>query len=90
MTPTENQTSIAVELERMRGTFETGLTKLHGKLDVLVERGEHTDKRLSAAEAAQSALATRVTALERRVWTASGVAAALGAGGGILSTFLGG
>lgn len=76
--------SVAVELERMRGTFETGLTRLHGKLDVLVERGEHTDKRLSATEAAQSALATRVTALERRVWTASGVAATIGAGAGIL------
>ena len=81
--------SVAVELERMRGTFEAGLARLHGKLDVLVERGEHTDRRLAAAEAAQSTLATRVTALERRVWAASGAAAAIGAAGGVLATYFG-
>ncbi|WP_137991277.1 hypothetical protein [Streptomyces vilmorinianum] len=89
MTPPEAG-SVAVELERMRGTFETGLTKLHGKLDVLVERSDHTDRRLVAAEAEAAKLATRVSALERRVWTASGVAAALGAGGGVLAALLGG
>ncbi|MFC9247739.1 hypothetical protein ACFT7S_28135 [Streptomyces sp. NPDC057136] len=81
---------MAVELERMRGTFDKGLTQLDGKLDVLVERNMHTGERLLAAETAAAALAIRVTALERRVWTASGVAAALGAGGGILATMLSG
>ncbi|MGW7359483.1 hypothetical protein ACWGI0_23325 [Streptomyces sp. NPDC054802] len=73
----------------MRGTFETGLTKLHGKLDVLVERSDHTERRLAAAETEAAKLATRVSALERRVWTASGVAAALGAAGGVVAAILG-
>lgn len=82
--------SVAVELERMRGTFDKGLTQLDGKLDVLVERNMHTGERLLAAETAATALAVRVTALERRVWTASGIAAALGSGGAFLATLLGG
>ena len=89
MTPADSP-SVAVELERIRGTFETGITKLHGKLDVLVERSDHTERRQSAAEAATAGLAARVTALERRVWTASGVAGALGAAGGFLAAYLNG
>lgn len=89
MTPVETG-QIAVELEKMRGAVDTGLARVDGKLGVLVERGQHTDQRLSAAEAAAAALAARVTALERRVWTASGAAAALGAAGGFLATMLGG
>ncbi|MFF2522419.1 hypothetical protein [Streptomyces liangshanensis] len=89
MTPVETG-AIAVELEKMRGAVDTGLARVDGKLGVLVERGQHTEQRLSSAEAAASALATRVAALERRVWTASGIAAALGATGGILATVLGG
>jgi hypothetical protein len=73
----------------MRGTFEKGLTALNGKLDVLVERSDHTERRLSAAEKEAANLATRVSALERRVWTASGVAAALGAAGGVVAAILG-
>ncbi|MEO3978755.1 hypothetical protein [Streptomyces sp. CAU 1734] len=82
--------SVAVELERMRGTFETGMTKLDGKLDVLVERGTHADRRMSAAEQAAAALTARVAAVERRVWMASGAATMLGAGGGYLFAVLGG
>ncbi|WP_405676932.1 hypothetical protein OG292_19955 [Streptomyces sp. NBC_01511] len=88
MTPVESG-QIAVELEKMRGAVDTGLARVDGKLGVLVERGQHTEQRLSAAEAAAATLATRVTALERRMWTASGIAAALGAGGGILAAVLG-
>ncbi|MEU6803638.1 hypothetical protein [Streptomyces neyagawaensis] len=73
-------------MERIRGTFETGITKL----DVLVERSDHTQRRQSAAEAATAALAARVTSLERRVWTASGVAGALGAAGGFFAAYLNG
>ena len=89
VTPAESP-SVAVELERMRGTFEAGLIKVDGKLDVLVERTSHTDRRLNAAESAAAALTARVAGLERRVWAASGAAAVIGVGGGYLFAMLGG
>ncbi|MEW2634681.1 hypothetical protein AB0903_24320 [Streptomyces sp. NPDC048389] len=44
-----------------------GVHQAARKLDVLVERSDHTERRLSAAEKETARLAARTSALERRV-----------------------
>lgn len=80
--------AVAVELAQIRGDIGTGFASVDGKLALLVQRGDHTDERLRAGEAVTERLAVRVTALERRVWTASGMAATLGGLGGFLAAYL--
>lgn len=64
--------AMVVELERLRGTVEAEFARLHGRLDLALQRTEQTEGEVSR-------LAERVGALERRVWTASGAATAVGA-----------
>ena len=46
MTPPEQQVNVALELERLRGTCESGFIRVDGQLALLVQRGEQTDKKL--------------------------------------------
>lgn len=64
---------IALELEKLRRATEVGFAEINGKIDLLVERGNRT-------EADVAALESRMTAVERRIWTASGIATVIGAG----------
>lgn len=72
MTPPE-QSAVALELERLRGTCETGFTRVDGQLALLVQRGDQTDKKLDDHEA-------RLDAIERNRWPLPAVASLVALG----------
>lgn len=43
---TSDPAAVAVALEQIRGTMETGFARLDGKLALLAQRGEQTERRL--------------------------------------------
>ncbi|MFD9069480.1 hypothetical protein [Streptomyces lasiicapitis] len=59
--PPSPDPSVAVELERLRGTMAEGFARVDGSLALLVQRGEQTDRALDDLD-------TRVEALERSRW----------------------
>jgi hypothetical protein len=61
---------VALELEKLRGTCTAGFAEVKGSLSVLVERSDRTEEITRDH-------ASRIAALERRVWAAAGGAAAL-------------
>ncbi|WP_322501833.1 hypothetical protein TR631_33935 [Streptomyces rochei] len=67
MTPPEQQVNVALELERLRGTCESGFIRVDGQLALLVQRSEQTDKKLDDHE-------TRLDALEKSRWPLPSVA----------------
>ncbi|MER6320474.1 MULTISPECIES: hypothetical protein [unclassified Streptomyces] len=60
--------SVAVELERLRGTMEAGFARVDGSLALLVQRSDQTDARLADHEA-------RLDSLERARWPLASVTA---------------
>ncbi|QCX77681.1 hypothetical protein C9F11_20230 [Streptomyces sp. YIM 121038] len=72
--------AVAVELERLRGTMETGFARVDGSLALLVQRGEQTDRAIADHE-------TRLDALERARWPLPSVAALVAALGLALSVW---
>lgn len=66
--------AVAVELERLRGTMETGFAKVDGSLALLVQRGDQTDRQLADHEA-------RLDTLERGRWPLPSIAAVIGVSG---------
>lgn len=80
---TAEQQAVAVELERLRGVVSTGFAEIRGELRAALQRTDTAEEDIRRLEA-------RVTALERRVWTASGAAAAIGGAAGWLGQALGG
>ena len=73
MTPPEQQVNVALELERLRGTCESGFIRVDGQLALLVQRGEQTDKKLDDHEA-------RLDALEKNRWPLPSIAALVALG----------
>ena len=73
MTPPEQQVNVALELERLRGTCESGFIRVDGQLARLVQRGEQTDKKLDDHEA-------RLDALEKNRWPLPSIAALVALG----------
>lgn len=71
MTPPE--TSVALELERLRGTCEKGFTRVDGQLALLVQRGAQVDKTLDDHE-------KRLDAIERNRWPLPSIAALVAVG----------
>jgi hypothetical protein len=67
-------TSVAIELERLRGTVEAGFARVDGQLALLVQRGDQTDKKLDDHE-------QRLDALERNRWPLPALGALTGLGG---------
>ncbi|MFU0241650.1 hypothetical protein ACKI1J_38670 [Streptomyces scabiei] len=61
------EATVAVELERLRGTVETGFARTDGQLALLVQRGDQTDRKIDDHE-------TRLDALERNRWPLPAVA----------------
>ncbi|MFI9465766.1 hypothetical protein [Streptomyces xiamenensis] len=82
MTPPESG-AVALELERLRGVMATGIAEIKGELKAALQRTDTAEEDIRQLE-------TRVGALERRVWTASGAAAAVGGAAGYLAQALGG
>ncbi|MDX2539784.1 hypothetical protein PV437_42525 [Streptomyces scabiei] len=75
------EASVAVELERLRGTVETGFARVDGQLALLVQRGDQTDRKIDDHE-------TRLDALERNRWplpTISVLCGVAGAATGLVS-----
>ncbi|MBT2439021.1 hypothetical protein J7E93_02570 [Streptomyces sp. ISL-36] len=67
MTPIESG-QVALELERLRGTVETGFARNDGSLALLVQRSDQTDKQLADHE-------TRLDTLEKSRWPLPSIAA---------------
>ncbi|MER7485261.1 hypothetical protein ABTY20_04895 [Streptomyces sp. NPDC126497] len=59
--------SVALELERLRTSVETGFARVDGSLALLVQRGDQTDRQLADHE-------MRLDELERARWPLTGVA----------------
>ncbi|MFE1773767.1 hypothetical protein [Streptomyces sp. NPDC059008] len=71
---------VALELERLRTAVETGFARIDGRLDLLAQRDDQTDKTLDDHE-------QRLTALERARWPLPSIAVAIGGAGCVLSTW---
>ncbi|MEV7285474.1 hypothetical protein AB0O01_13045 [Streptomyces sp. NPDC093252] len=60
--------TIALELERLRGSLEAGFARADGQLALLVQRSDQSDKQLADHE-------QRLDALERARWPLTSIAA---------------
>lgn len=65
---------VLLELERLRGAVNEGFATVNGRLDGMALR-------TTTAETDIEKLETRVSSLEKKVWTVSGLAAVLSGGG---------
>ncbi|SCF66780.1 hypothetical protein [Streptomyces sp. Ncost-T10-10d] len=63
--------AVAVELEKLRGTMETGFAKVDGSLALLAQRGDQTDRIIDDHE-------KRLDTLERARWPLPSIAALVG------------
>ncbi|OII60852.1 hypothetical protein BJP40_08290 [Streptomyces sp. CC53] len=70
--------SVAVELEKLRGTMTAGFARVDGSLALLVQRGDQTDRALADHE-------QRLDTLERGRWPLPSVAALVAVSGLALS-----
>ncbi|MFE6764342.1 hypothetical protein [Streptomyces sp. NPDC057689] len=70
--------AVAVELEKLRGTMETGFARVDGSLALLVQRGDQTDRAIADHE-------SRLDALERTRWPLPSLAALVALCGLLLS-----
>ena len=60
--------AVALELERLRGAVETGLARVDGRLELLVQRSNQTDRRMDDHE-------VRLDVVERGRWPLASVSA---------------
>lgn len=72
--------TVALELERLRGTMEAGFARVDGALALLVQRSDQTDKQLADHE-------SRLYALERTRWPLASIAALTALAGLVLSAW---
>ncbi|WKX70057.1 hypothetical protein [Streptomyces sp. XD-27] len=71
---------VALELERLRGVVEAGFARLDGRLDLLAQRDDQTDKQLDEH-------GRRLDSLERTRWPLPSLAVLIGAAGCTLSAW---
>lgn len=64
-------TDVALELAQLRGAVNAGFARLDGRLDLLDQRHDQTDKTLDEHD-------DRLDAIERRQWPLASVAALVG------------
>lgn len=79
MTPPDPH-DVTLELERLRGAVDSGFARLDGRLDLLAQRDDQTDKALADHE-------QRLAALERARWPLPSLAVLVGAAGCALSAW---
>ncbi|MFF7685437.1 hypothetical protein ACFZB6_04700 [Streptomyces syringium] len=72
--------TVALELERLRGTMEAGFARVDGALALLVQRSDQTDKQLADHE-------LRLYSLERARWPLASIAALTALAGLVLSAW---
>lgn len=91
---TSDPAAVAVALAELRGTMETGFANLDGKMALLAQRGDQTDRQLTDHEARlnviergeteqQRRTAARLDALEASRWPWKTIGAMSGAAAGI-------
>lgn len=95
MTVPEASATVAVELERLRGTVSTGFAEVKGSLSVLVERSDRNERDLQQlrqdTEKDLGELRTDVEALKRNRWPLAAIGALTGIAGsvaGLLALFI--
>lgn len=69
----DESAAVLLELERLRGVVSTGFAEVNGRLDGMAQR-------TTATEMDVEKLDKRVSALEKKVWKAAGLAGALAIG----------
>ncbi|WP_406412043.1 hypothetical protein OG923_24310 [Streptomyces halstedii] len=69
--PPSDPAAVAVELEKLRGTVETGFATVNGSLALVAQRTDQTDRRIDDH-------AKRLAALERARWPLPSLAALVG------------
>lgn len=82
------KTDVSLELERIRRSVEVGFTDLGGRLNLLLQRADQTDKALRERADESQELEKRVATLEQKVWMAAGGATILGAAAGIVAPLM--
>ncbi|WP_405994948.1 hypothetical protein [Streptomyces sp. NBC_00986] len=92
MTVPEASATVAVELERLRGTVSTGFAEVKGSLSVLVERSDRNERDLQQlrqdTEKDLSELRADVEALKKNRWplaTVGALTGIIGAAAGVLA-----
>lgn len=84
--PTQDPTgSLALELERLRGTLGIGFSDIKGTLALLVQRSDQTDRAMGDLRDHATVLEQRLDRLERWMWMAIGAGTGLGTAGGWLA-----
>ncbi|WP_406321063.1 hypothetical protein [Streptomyces sp. NBC_00519] len=73
-------TDIALELAQLRGTMQEGFARLDGRLALLAQRHDQTDKRLDEHD-------TRLDRSEQRRWPLPSVAALVAVAALVLSAW---
>ncbi|AGP56813.1 MULTISPECIES: hypothetical protein [Streptomyces] len=73
-----HEPSVAIELEKLRGTMAEGFARVDGSLALLVQRSDQTDRQLVDHE-------TRLGALERSRWPLPSIGALVGLAGLVLA-----
>lgn len=81
--------TIALELERLRGTFSTNFAEIKGQLDVIRQQGDQAQRDIAALSSRIDRQETRLSMVERRLVFVFGASSSLGAAAGIAATFLG-
>ncbi|MFF4900402.1 hypothetical protein [Streptomyces sp. NPDC001068] len=95
MNPPDSAATVAVELERLRGTVATGFAEVKGSLAVLMERSARTEQDLERLREETGKdidqLKAEVEALKARRWPLGVLGAVAGVAGdatGIASLFM--
>ncbi|MFJ9895227.1 hypothetical protein ACIQPR_18120 [Streptomyces sp. NPDC091280] len=85
MTVPEASATVAVELERIRGTVATGFARVEGSLALLVERSDRTERGLAQLREETTRelddLRADVEALKKTRWPLASIGALSGVGG---------
>ncbi|MFI2077788.1 hypothetical protein [Streptomyces triculaminicus] len=72
--------TVAVELERLRGSVDTGFATLNGKLEVVLQR-------TTTAESDIASLEQRIASLEKGRWPLPSLAAVVGVAALLVSLY---
>lgn len=87
MTVPEASATVAVELERLRGTVATGFARVEGSLSVLVERSDRNERDLQQLRADTekdlAELRVDIEALKRNRWPLAAIGALCGVAGAV-------
>lgn len=86
--PEAERDRLALELERLRGTVETGFATISGRLDRAFDRSDQTDKRIDEVSEDVDKLEKMVDEVRRRFWIAIGAAMVMGGTAGSVGTAL--